>query len=354
MSEYRVALVGLSGIGMNPAAAAPEGYLGTVQPYSHMASFAASPWAEVVAVCDIVPGAIVRFKDVWGERYPDTRTYTDYREMLSNEQIDLLSVATSDDRHADIVVAAAESGVKGILCEKPIATLMADADRMIAACEHNNVVLSIEHTRRWNAQWVEARRLVRSGAIGPVRSVRAILGGPRAMLFRNGTHIVDCLCYFADADPTWLVGRLAEENAGYGPRYAVTDGGKDPRFDPGCDAYMEFVNGVRGYLQVSKGITLSLEVEVTGERGRIRMLTTGGLLELFQAGGGVAVMPIAVPDTTHGSILGAVTELKDLVKDGGTGVSTGPDGRRVLSILLAVLQSADAEGKAVTFPVVDA
>lgn len=352
MSEYRVALVGLSGIGMNPAAAAPEGFLGTVQPYSHVAAFAASPWADVVAVCDVVPAAIARFKGTWGARYPNTKTYTDYRQMLAEEHVDLLFVATPDHLHADIVVHAAESGVKGILCEKPIATTIADTERMIAACERNHVVLSIEHTRRFNAEYVEARRLVRSGAIGPVRSVRALLGGPRAMLFRNGTHVVDALCYFADAAPTWLVGRLSEENAGYGPRYAG-DGGKDPSLDPGCDAYVEFANGVRGYLIVSKAISLGWEIEVTGETGRIRMLRTGGELELFQDSGAVAVTPFAVPDTTRGSILGAVTELKDLVSDGGTGVSTGADGRRVLSIMLGVLQSSHAGGTPVTFPVVD-
>jgi hypothetical protein len=43
--------------------------------------------------------------------------------MLSRERIDLLSVATPDDRHAQIVVDAAESGVKGMLCEKPISSL---------------------------------------------------------------------------------------------------------------------------------------------------------------------------------------------------------------------------------------
>jgi hypothetical protein len=65
------------------------------------------------------------------------REYTDYRQMLEQERPDLVSVVPPDDHHAAPVIAAAESGVKGIICEKPLAGSLADADRMIEAVERS-------------------------------------------------------------------------------------------------------------------------------------------------------------------------------------------------------------------------
>src|SRR5581483_9383588 len=186
--------------------AAPAPALGQVMPHSHVAAYAAVPRTSVVAVCDLVPALLDRVREAWQPTFPELRTYTDYRELLARERVDLLSVVTPDHRHAQIVVDAAAADVKGIFCEKPIATTLADADRMIAACRQAGVALQIDHTRRWYPEFAEARRLLRAGAIGSLRRVVATLGGPRAMLFRNGTHLVDAICYFVDADPAWLMG----------------------------------------------------------------------------------------------------------------------------------------------------
>ena len=111
--------------------------------------------------------------------------------MLKKENLDILSVVTSDNRHTDIVVDAANVGIKGIVCEKPLATTVDDCNRMIAACETNGVPISIDHTRRWWPAYHRARKAIREGAIGGVRRIVAHMGGPRAMLFRNGTHLID-------------------------------------------------------------------------------------------------------------------------------------------------------------------
>ena len=104
--------------------------LGEIMPHSHVGAYAAVPSTEVVAVCDLAPARLEEFRRSWSARFPQARCYTDYREMLARERVDLLSVVTSDDRHAQIVVDAVEAGVRGILCEKPIATTLADADRI--------------------------------------------------------------------------------------------------------------------------------------------------------------------------------------------------------------------------------
>ena len=354
---YRAAIVGLSEIGAAPSHEAPDPVLGEAQPHSHAAAYAAVPRTTVAAVCDLVPDLLERFQRQWGAVFPEARRYTDYREMLSRERIDLLSVATPDDRHAQIVIDAAASGVRGILCEKPIATTLAEADRMIAACAERRIPLLVNHTRRWLPEVVEARRLVRANAIGRLHRIVAIHGGPRAMLFRMGTHLVDTVCFFAESDPESVGGELDDEHRRYGPRYAG-DGGRDAATDPGYSAYVRFQNGVRAFLTASKRTMRTFEVDLIGEAGRIRIREVASPVhvgEIWQmlGDGAPAVRPLCPPYTTLADTRAALVELLGLIEHGGSGSSTGEDGRRVLSILLGILQSNDEGGGPVPFPVHD-
>jgi UDP-N-acetylglucosamine 3-dehydrogenase len=352
-ARYRAGIVGLTGIAASPGEAGPDRVVGERAPHSHAAAYAAlAPRVGVEAVCDLVPGLVEGFKGEWGKVFPGVRGYADYREMLANERIDLLSVVTSDHRHAQIVVDAVEAGVKGIFCEKPIATTLADADRIIGACRGAGVPLLINHTRRWYPEYLEARRLVRAGAIGRLTRIVATLGGPRAMLFRNGTHLLDMVCFFAEAEPVSVAGVLDDEHRGYGPRYAG-DGGRDPATDPGGSAVIRFGNGVRAFVNASKGTFGNFELELVGEEGRLRIGTH--VAELWRlVDEAPVVRPLPRVYTARAYMQAALWELMELVERGGEPSSSGEDGRRVLSILLGLLQSNAAGGAPVDFPVRDA
>ena len=84
------------------------------------------------------------------------------------------------------MVDGAEVGVRGILCEKSIATSLADADRMIEACEEHEVVMSIDHTRRWWPHYNAAAAKVWDGSLGVVRRIVATAGGPGPCSFAMG------------------------------------------------------------------------------------------------------------------------------------------------------------------------
>jgi UDP-N-acetyl-2-amino-2-deoxyglucuronate dehydrogenase len=108
--------------------------------------------------------------------------------MLDRERLDLVSVATPDDHHAAPVTDAIARGVKGILCEKPLATTLADADRIVDAVERSGTPTVIDHTRCCEPHYVEARQRLREGYVGDLARIVAYTGGKRAMLFRNTTH----------------------------------------------------------------------------------------------------------------------------------------------------------------------
>ena len=62
------------------------------------------PRVEIVGICDVVPELLVPdSKQSWGERWPNANTYADYKVMLAQEKVDILIVATSEHRHADII-----------------------------------------------------------------------------------------------------------------------------------------------------------------------------------------------------------------------------------------------------------
>ena len=94
--------------------------------------------------------------------------------------------------------------MRGIFCEKPIATTLEDADAIVSAVRAAGVAMNVNYTRRWFPEFVEARRIIRSGEIGRLSQIVIEMGGPRSMLFRNHTHSLDLVNFLADSEPVWV------------------------------------------------------------------------------------------------------------------------------------------------------
>lgn len=90
--------------------------------------------------------------------------------------IDMIYVATVNSMHCVQTVAAAGAG-KHVLCEKPLATTLADGQRMIDACRRNGVVLAANHHLRTAAPFVAMRRLIAEGAVGTAVSASVVHAG---------------------------------------------------------------------------------------------------------------------------------------------------------------------------------
>ncbi|MGV3720014.1 MAG: Gfo/Idh/MocA family protein, partial [Actinomycetota bacterium] len=178
MARLRAGIVGLTEIAAAHAGTRSPLY-GVIES-SHASALADHPDVDVVGVCDLNRELVERFHELWADRWPGARGFTNYRELLAEGPLDLLSVCTSDHAHADIVVEACRAGVRAIFCEKPIATSIRDADRMIAAAAESGTFLSIDHTRRWQPRYQHARECLRVGEIGEVLHVVGTLGGARA------------------------------------------------------------------------------------------------------------------------------------------------------------------------------
>nr|WP_231492411.1 Gfo/Idh/MocA family oxidoreductase [Glycomyces sp. NRRL B-16210] len=102
-------------------------------------------------------------------------TETDWRRLIEREDVDLVDICVPGDLHAEIATAALEAG-KHVLCEKPLANTVAEAERMVAAAEAaqaRGVFAMCGFSYRRTPALTLAKRLVDSGALGPIRHVRA-------------------------------------------------------------------------------------------------------------------------------------------------------------------------------------
>jgi len=167
----------------------------------HLAAVCQHPNARLVAVCDVDPD---RAQAVGAERR--VPAVTDYREIAGNPDIDAVTVATPDFAHTEIVCAMLEAG-KHVLVEKPMATAVDDARRIVLTARRTGRFLMVDFHNRWNPPFADAIEKIDSGLLGepvaatarlanslyvPLKMLRwAGKSGPHWFLF---PHIVDLIC----------------------------------------------------------------------------------------------------------------------------------------------------------------
>lgn len=304
------------------------------------------PATELVAVCDLQESLTTSFHDQWSVRWPTLNTYHDVDAMLDAEKIDVLGVCTPDHLHTRFVVDAAERGIPAIMCEKPLATSLEDCDRIIAAIDRNGTHCSVKHTRRWDPFFHRVRELIEAGTIGEVQTIVSTLHGERAMLFRNGTHVVDLMNYYA-ASPPVQVFSLLEPGFDQFTSYQG-DGGHDPASEPGASAFVLYENGVRGFYNGTKGTPAHIEWEISGTTGRIRISSASAeLWTLDTARGQLVQRPFPANMVMTGGIQGAYEELFAALHEGGALRSTVRDARQTVAVLLAILDAHHAGNRLV-------
>jgi predicted dehydrogenase len=121
---------------------------------------------QVAAVVDDDPArraeAVERF---------DCQAYTQVEELLADRGVELVVVALPSMLHTPVTLAALAAG-KHVVCEKPMAVSLSDADRMVAAAEAGDRLLTIFQQRRYNPDFVKVQEVIRSGLLGRIVQIR--------------------------------------------------------------------------------------------------------------------------------------------------------------------------------------
>ena len=176
----------------------------------HIRGYLDSGRYEIVGLADLEEAAMAE-KDTMFNIAP--RHYTDAREMLRQEQPDVVSVCTWHPGHAPWTIAAAVHRPKAILTEKPMADTIGNAEQMLVACERNGVKLAVSHQRRFLPSYTLARDFIAQGKIGKVHTIQSFAADG---LPNYSTHQVDMYRYLlSDDECDWVMGNVERKTDRY-------------------------------------------------------------------------------------------------------------------------------------------
>lgn len=284
---------------------------------NHREAFSNHPRVQLVAGSSRDAGRRERFA-----QRTNARTYSDWRAMLAHEKLDIIGVASFASSHTELVVACAEHGVRAIFCEKPIATRLADAERMLAVCRQSGSLLVINHNRRFHPHFRELQQRIAAGELGELTGVWVQWGTGR--LGNVGTHFIDAAMM--------LTGRVIRAVSATLDQTGRPDcRGSDFR-DPGGWALLRFDGGLIGHVHAPDNPTGPAEIAVQGTLGHARV--SGGVAEIETWAGGRHVLEPPSPEAGS-SMDQAVREIVGWLDDGTPICCSAEESVRTLEVIVA-------------------
>jgi predicted dehydrogenase len=203
--KLRVGIIGVGGIGRD----------------QHLPGWAKVPFAEVTAAADLSEQALQRSCDF----LPQARRFTDWRQLVAIEELDVVDICTPNRTHAPIALAALSAG-KHVLCEKPLVTTAREAGDLAVASRKAGRLVMAGQNLRFDAGCQQYKALIDSGLLGHIYYARAQwlrrrLLPPRATFTERrlsgggaaldiGVHVLDLAYWFMGAPEPVSVSAVAD------------------------------------------------------------------------------------------------------------------------------------------------
>lgn len=316
---------------------------------------------QLVAVCDIDEDARERAAADW----PGIEVYADVGDMVADESIDMVTVVTPHFTHHDIVITCLEAG-KHVVCEKAMATTVAECTRMTEAAENADRSLAIHHNRRHDGNYRIIRQAIADGMIGDLFHVECCeesfghmghwwyseedkSGG---VFFFWGPHAVDWVLNLMPSEPVRVTGSTQRRNWN---DISVADEVRSLIwFEDGATAEITFstiaavdrplwrILGTHGAIEDSKRGSISGAYiqgyceELVGEAGQgtIRVVTTEGEQHTERQ-----LEYLKSDWTTY------YDDMAAHLLDGGPVPVSAREGRRVVAVMQAAQESGESGGQ---------
>jgi myo-inositol 2-dehydrogenase/D-chiro-inositol 1-dehydrogenase len=328
------------------------------QAHCHAEAFrAVSDEAQVVAVASPTPGNAEKL----AKKYGIERIFTDYRQMLAEDDIEMVTITAPNYLHAQMTIDIAKAG-KHVLCEKPLCMTLEEADLMIETCKRKGVLLMYAEELFFTPKYVRAKEMAEQGAFGKVYMVKQCEKhfGPHALWFwdvkqSGGGVFMDMGCH-GIAFCYWFLDRPEVKNV-YCQMGTYVHGDKTEGEDNSV-CVIEFSDGAVGVVENSWARRGGMDdrIEVYGEGGvTYANLHMGNALPTYsEYGYGYAVEKAP---TTKGWSYPVFEELWNYgfpqemrhfarcVRGAEEPQATGEDGRVVQEVLYAGYQSAGTGSK---------
>ena len=282
--------------------------------------------------------------DTFAKKFGAEHAYTRYEDLLANPEVTVVAIHTPNSQHADQAVAAARAG-KHVFCDKPMATSVADAERIVRACEKAGVKLGVNFHNRFMPCFIEARRIIASGEIGDVHHMQLEASpgarpGGRLGTWRTdpataglgttysiGVHVYDILRYLLASEVT-MVSAFFDKPRGVMEEINAS--------------LLRFANGAIAQLSVHENSAFPHnDFVIYGSKGRMlgRGLTrsrAGGELLVSTTDGKTGTQEFPATNA-HGACVAAFS---DMLLNGRDPVPSGIDGLRSVQVTDAMARSA--------------
>lgn len=330
-NKFSVAVVGCGNIGTSE-----HHYHKRVQPGTHAGAFSSNVDTTLVALVD--PDA-VRLREA-GKRFRGAQLFSDIETMMTTVRPDIVSIATPTALHEAHVLLVAKHTPRVILCEKPLAYDVRAARHIVEYCATQGVPLFVNHQRRFDSLLRAWSAKVNKGLLGDLYQGDAYYYNG---LFNNGSHLIDLLCAF--------LGDVAEVR---GFLNARTSNVGTPQ-DPNVDGVLRFKNGaVVALHSLSKNYGY-FGARIFGDYGMLDISHLGfqiqhakkipnrsykGFFELADSATSVGEPRSMIAST----VAYLVSFLRGKIKQP---IGTGRDALKVLAVLEALKESANADGKTI-------
>ena len=308
--------------------------------------------AEVVAVCSPTAGNAKAF----AERHGLAAHYTDYREMLRDPAIEMVSITAPNRMHAQMTIDAARAG-KHVVCEKPLCVTLEEADAMIDACAKAGVLLLYAEELFFAPKYVKAKQMADEGAFGRVHLVKQSEkhSGPHSDWFwdvdqSGGGALMDLGCH-GIAFCWWFLGKPKVKSV-YAHLSTQVHGAKTLGDDEAL-CIIEFEGGATGVVENSwtKPGGMDDTIEIFGDKGQTYadMLMGNALPTYSEVGFGYAVEKASTTTGWTWPVFeehwnyGFPQEMRHFarcVRGKETPISDGETGRVVQEVLYAAYASA--------------
>ena len=333
--------------------------------HSHLDSYLNNPNAEIYALCDINPTTLARMAEKY--KVPAERTFTSHTDLLKLSEIDAVSICTWNNTHASITIDALNAG-KHVLCEKPMATNVADALAMKAAADKSGKHLQIGFVRRYGNDAKILGEFIENDYFGEIYYAKASYirrngnpegwfgdksrsgGGP---LIDLGVHVIDLVRYLkGNPKPVSVYGttykKLLNRPNLKTPKsyYSASRQPDDP-----CDVE-DFASAM---IRFEDGFVLSVETSFS-----LNVKNDTGVIEFYGTKGGAKLSPKLemytevldymadvnlVADTAlsfDGIFQSEIDHFVDCIQNNTPCIAPAQDGVDIMKILCAIYETAES------------
>ena len=326
---------------------------------------------EPIAFCDIVEARAQEFAKRFGASNPQIST--DYRELLSNPEIDVIYVLTPNRMHAEITIAALKAG-KDVMCEKPMACNSRDAMAMCKAAKETGRKLNIGYQYRCDPEPMRLKKIVEAGVLGDIYYAEAHAvrrrGVPNWGVFLNkdeqgggalidiGTHALDMTLWLMNNyDVKSVMGASFQKLGGLDPagnKFGAWDVAAFQKIDDASFGFITMKNGAVISLRASWALnildTREQKVTLCGT-GAGADMNNGLTINGVAYDGLYDMRPDLTPDRLHQGETAADREAQQWFDalDGLREVPVKPEQAMMVTRILEAIYTSAQTGKAVLF-----